>query len=155
MRLRVCFALGLTAAACLLFMMLLTVTDVILRYMGWPMKGTFELTKLLLVSLVFIGVAYTQVKKGHISVDVAFSRLPKKAQGVVGGIISLLSLGLFSLIAWQGFLQAEFLWLKSQTTGILGIPIWPFLLLVALGSIVLCLLLLVESIYFFSSVVEK
>ena len=40
-----------------------------------PLMGTVELEELMIVILVFLGMAYTQVKGMHISVDFLTSRL--------------------------------------------------------------------------------
>ena len=65
-------------------MMFLTATDVTLRYVfNRPIPGAFELTEFLMATLVAFALAYTQVHKGHINVDLIISRFPPRAQAVI------------------------------------------------------------------------
>src|SRR5712691_5124568 len=49
--------LGAAAAGLLFFLMALTTADVIGRYIfNWPLRGAFEITELLLLTLIFAGL---------------------------------------------------------------------------------------------------
>ncbi|MEJ2365297.1 MAG: TRAP transporter small permease [Deltaproteobacteria bacterium] len=48
-----------------------------------PLMGTVELEELMIVILVFLGMAYTQVKGMHISVDFLTSRLSERTQNIL------------------------------------------------------------------------
>lgn len=72
----------------LALMMFLTGTDVTLRYIfNRPIAGAYELTELMMVILVFWGLSYTQLEKGHVAIELVFSRLPKTAQAIVDIIV--------------------------------------------------------------------
>ena len=81
--------------AILLLMMFLTVGDVVGRYFfNRPISGTFELTNFMLALVVFFAIGYTQVRRGHISIDVVVSRFSPRAQAIIDSITYLFSLGL-------------------------------------------------------------
>src|SRR5215475_2687646 len=50
-------ALGFSAAVLLFCLMMLTTADVVGRYIfNWPIRGAFEITELLLLTLIFAGL---------------------------------------------------------------------------------------------------
>lgn len=127
----------------LVMMMLLTVSDVSLRYLfNKPIKGAFELTEFMMIIIVFLGLAYTAVKKRHITVSALVGRLPEKAQLVIDASTCLLSLVLCILITWQSAMEAKTRYLQGLTSGTLYIPVHPFIWLVALGCAMLSIVLL-------------
>ncbi len=72
--------LNSVGAAALAAMMLLTTVDVVLRYIfSTPITGSLEITEFLLLITVASGIAYTGIKKAHVTVDVAVERLAQGA----------------------------------------------------------------------------
>jgi len=133
--------------AVLFLLMILTSADVFMRYLfNRPIKGTFELTELMMVVTVFFALAYTESKKGHVSVELVIERLPQRSQAVIDALTSLLSLIIISVIVWQGFLFAHETMLSGEHSAILGIPLFYFKALVPLGALVLCLEILISII---------
>ena len=131
--------------AILAAMMLLTALDVIGRYVfNHPITGSLELTEFMMVILVAFGLAYTGMHKGHIHVDIVITRLPPKAQAVINAITTLLCLGVFALITWRSIMYGESLRIGNFVSSSLFIPIFPFAYLVALGSVLLCLVFLIN-----------
>ena len=60
-------------------MMFLTAADVLGRYIfSRPIYGAQDVTELMLVVIVFFGIPYLQFVKGHIKVELLFSRLSTK-----------------------------------------------------------------------------
>ncbi len=123
------------AMAVLCLMMLLTVTDVFGRYMlDKPVQGTFELTEIMLTTIVFCSLASCQFGKGHISLDIMvnhFSHKKQKIMQILNYIVTLIVLILIALMSFQnGMMVKE----SKDVTMILGFPIYPFVLLVSLGA---------------------
>ncbi len=152
---RVSVGFGSLGVGMLVLMIFVIVTDVTMRYFGRPLLGFFEVTQLLMISLVFFALAYTQMKKGNVSVDFIVSRFPKRVQGIIDSVTYLISLGLFSLIVWRTALRAETFRLNNEVTATLGIPTFPFLLVIALGSGLLSLVLLVDLVHSLTQAVKK
>jgi len=124
-------------------MMFLTAADVTLRYVfNRPIPGSYELTEFLMAILVAFALAYTQVHKGHVSVDLVISRFPPRAQAVINTITIFFSLGIFAIITWRSIVYAGNVRLEGFVTSALDIPIYPFVYVVAFGSAILCLVLI-------------
>ena len=129
----------------LLAMMLLTVYDVVARYFfNRPLIGAFEFTEFLLVIMVASALAFTQVSKRHISVELLVSGLPLRARKITHIIGCSICLSIYVLISWQGLKGAQTQWRHSITSGAFSVPLWPFYLFLAFGCSVLCLVFLVD-----------
>lgn len=127
----------------LFVMMLLTVADVIGRYFfNFPIAGAFELTEVMLSLLVFFSIAYTQIHKGHISIDIISSRLTPMKKAIMDTLMYFLCLLLAILLTWQLGVHAKRLWLGGNVSGVLEIPYYPFVILLTFGSALFSLVLI-------------
>ena len=62
--------LGAAAAVLLFGLMMLTTADVIGRYIfNWPLRGAFEITELLLLTLIFAGLPLASRADEHVTLD--------------------------------------------------------------------------------------
>jgi TRAP-type C4-dicarboxylate transport system permease small subunit len=145
------------AAVALIAMMLLTVADVIGRYLfSKPIKGTYELVGFLLVGAGALGLGYTQVKKGHIRVDFLLQRFPEKVQGIVTVIANFLGFAAFSLLCWRCALYAQYyISATGNATDTLHIPLFPFVVVLAVGTGMLALVLLFDLVHSIIQVKSK
>lgn len=121
----------------LLGMMLLTTSDVIGRYIfNAPITGAYEVTEVMMVTLIFLFIGYTQAEKSHISIDLVVRVLPKKLRVTIDILTHLLSLFIIILIAWMNILRCLELMRRNEVTAILYIPVSPFVLILAIGCFV-------------------
>jgi TRAP-type C4-dicarboxylate transport system permease small subunit len=148
---------GFNIVACLavILMMLLTCADVIMRIFRHPITGTYEMVGYLGIVTVAFSLAYTSIVKGHVAVELLVNKLPMRMQFFIGGIASLFGTGLFSLIAWQCARYGKDLKISGEVSMTLGIPTYPFAYGIALGSAMLCLVLIVEAMRSFRMFMSK
>jgi len=131
------------AAVFLFMLMLLTCADVALRYLfNKPILGSFELTEFMMAIIIGLALAYCALMKGHVRVDLVVSSLPARGQTIMNSIANFAFLGLFVLITWRIIPRALQMMEAGQLTAILRIPVFPFVLVVAVGTLVLCIVLL-------------
>jgi hypothetical protein len=97
-----------TIAAVLLFiLMVLGTIDVIGRYVfNAPIVGTMERGQVLLALMVFLSWGYTQIKKGHVRVELFIARFPPRIRAVMDFATTFLTLIFFILIVWQSTVMA-------------------------------------------------
>jgi TRAP-type C4-dicarboxylate transport system permease small subunit len=139
--------LGQAGGLILLCMMVLTVCDVIGRYVfNSPITGAYEVTETMMVTVVFFFIAFTQAEKAHIAVDLVIIRLPDKIRVLIQVITHLLSLCIFLLIVWMNIRRCLELMARSEHTPIIHVPISPFILIVAFGSLVFSIELIKDVI---------
>lgn len=131
----------------LLLMVLLITTDVVLRYFfNSPIKGSYELVEFMMVFLVFSGLAFTQLKKSHVAVSLLTEKLSPGTNAVLSFITGVLCFGVLALVSWRGIVQAGSVYAAGTCSGVLSIPHYPFMWVVATGSILLTLQFLIDAI---------
>jgi TRAP-type C4-dicarboxylate transport system permease small subunit len=132
--------LAYLGAVSLFIMMCLTVADVLGRYVfNKPITGTFELTELMVLILIFSFLANAQANKAHVTVDLILSRFPKTFRVYIELFNHIMSLALMILITWIGALRALELKEVAEASPNLGIPTYPFAFFLVLGCIVMCI----------------
>ena len=134
-------------------LMLLTTADIIGRA-AWarPIPGIVELSSYMLDVFILLGLAYTQQVKGHVRVSMLTSRLPQRAQQSLEIVVTLLSLFIMVLLAWQGLVVGME---ETAVSDMLRIPQRPFKLLVGVAAILLCLELVVDIMSAFTAVIRS
>lgn len=126
-------------------MMLLTVVDVIGRkFFDAPITGSYELTEFMLALIVFFSVGYTQIQKGHIAMEALVSRFTPRVQAITDSVVYLVSIGLGSVLTWQLVAHAKRTYIGKHETGVLHLPLYPFLIAAAFGCLLYSLVLLVD-----------
>jgi TRAP-type C4-dicarboxylate transport system permease small subunit len=134
------FVLSRVGCAALFFMVILTVVDVIGRYVfNAPILGAFEMTEFLVLILVFSFLGYAQAKKSHVTVDILFDRFPGKLKTIVTIFNYLLCIVIIFIIAWMGFEKGIETFHTGEKPLNLAIPNWPFVFFLSFGSAVMCI----------------
>lgn len=111
----------------LLAMVLLIVADVVLRVVfSSPITGSIELVEVLLVIVLFGGMAHVEMIQEHVKVDVILSKFPKTAADAILVCAKLLVVFIVAILSWQCLAQSTFLYENNFESGVLRIPIWPF-----------------------------
>ncbi len=129
------------AGAAVVCMMVLTCVDVVLRFLRISFPGVFELVKMMGGIAVAFAMAHTTLNKGHVAVSIVIRRFPKRMQGFIDAVTSLLGCGLFSLASWQIILIGRDYQISRQTAMTLEIPMYPiaYAMGVALATVSLSL----------------
>jgi TRAP-type C4-dicarboxylate transport system permease small subunit len=94
---RVSRGVNAVAGVTLTLIMGVTVTDVILRSLGRPIVGTFELVAFLGAVVIGFSIPFTSWVRGHIYVDFFIGKLPRKARNAVHLATRCMGIGLFIL----------------------------------------------------------
>ena len=132
-------------AGCLLGgMILLTCANVLLRLVWVPVAGTFELMGYFGAVLTAFALGYTQIRRGHIAVDIVVLGFSKGAQRVLNSVNSLICMAFFAVVAWQIARYATTLLTTGEVTETLRIIYYPFTYCVALGCATLSLVFLTD-----------
>ncbi|MCO5732680.1 TRAP transporter small permease [Rhizobium sp. SSA_523] len=119
--------LSIICGLMLLAMMVVTLLDVIGRYMfNSPLQGATELTALLLVSTIFIGLPAVCLDEEHVTVDLLTDHLPALLQPIRRTLIRLISAGVLFVIAWRLLVYGHDLASYGETTVSLRLAVSPF-----------------------------
>jgi TRAP-type C4-dicarboxylate transport system permease small subunit len=137
-------ALAAVAAAALTLLMLLTIADVVLRILGRPIVGTYELVALGGAIAIGLSLPLTSWVRGHIYVDSFVARLPRLPRAILNIATRLLVLALFLVIGWNMLRYALDLRSAGEVTPTLRVPFFPVALGVGLSCLVQCLVMVAD-----------
>ena len=124
-------------AVALIILVLVTFANVIARYvLRKPLMGAVEISQLFLVVTVFFGVAYTEVRKQHVTFDEVVAFFPRRLRAITIGAMYFL-VGAYALVmSWQETLLAiSYMVPAIRVTDVLKIPIAPAMFVIAIGSL--------------------
>lgn len=146
----------IAGAGVLAAMMFLIAADVLLRYVfNSPISGALEVSEFMLVMVFFFSVPYVAVKKRHVAMDLVTSRLQPRVRAILDSSTSLLGLCLFALLTWRTVIYALWMEETGAVSHILRLSLLPFILLVAFGSALLCLVLLGDFLKSMTQALER
>jgi TRAP-type C4-dicarboxylate transport system permease small subunit len=89
------------AGVSLVFLMGLTLVDVVLRACGKPILGTYELVGYAGGLAIGLAMPATSWQRGHVYVDTFLAWLPRGARTAVHIGTRLIGAGLFGVLAWN------------------------------------------------------
>jgi len=128
--------LNIIAGIAVTFMMLLTVTDVLLRAVGHPIIGTYEIVALSLALVIGFGIPQVSLDRGHVYMDLLLEKLSKRGKKVTNTSTRVLCLILFTFLGYNLFNVGARFHASGEVSATIKIPFYP----VAYGVAVCCLL---------------
>jgi TRAP-type C4-dicarboxylate transport system permease small subunit len=121
------------ALAVLVVLMMITVADVSGRYLfNHPITGTMELTENLMACLL-VSMAPCALAGRHIKIDIFFSRLKPRVQQTIDIIFYIVGLAGVAFLTWTGFHQSLVMLDAGTSSSMLGIPDFPFIMLLVVS----------------------
>ena len=134
------------ACAAVIVMMLLSTSDVVLRLLGNPIPGSYELVGFLGTIVVSFALAFTSIEKGHIAVELMVEKLPQRTQLIIEFICNLIGALLFGMMTYKAVRYALDIRASGEVSSTLQMPIYPFIFGMALGFGLLLIVLTADSI---------
>jgi TRAP-type mannitol/chloroaromatic compound transport system permease small subunit len=140
---------GTLSGVCVLVMVLTIVVDITGRTFFYkPLEGTLELNEMLMVLIVFLGLAWTQSQRGNVKIEVFTSRLSHRSSRVVDLAVWTMSLVFASLITIGGTVEAlHSTRIREAVWGIARFPVWPGKIILSFGCFLLCIQFLVDILH--------
>ncbi len=112
---------------------------------GVPVPGATEITESTMVLIVFGALTYTQIRRSHIRVELLYMRVSARGQAAMDVFASLMAMLFFSLLLWQATNEALFsIQIDEATFGLVRLPLWPARIVLAAGTALLILQLLLD-----------
>jgi len=143
------------AGGAMVLMMLISVTNIILRIASRPFGGTTEMVGWLAALTAALALGYTQMNRGHVAIDLLVSRFSRRARAVLDSITSFISIALVVLATRQLTVHAGNLWQRGSVSETMHLAYFPFTYVVAFGFSCLALALLVDGIKSLVEAVKK
>jgi TRAP-type C4-dicarboxylate transport system permease small subunit len=142
-------ALAVLAGVALVLMLLLAVVDMVMRTLGWPIPGSYEIIGWLAAISMGAALAYTQAHKGHVAIDLLINLLPVKVRRFTEACVYLLSTLLITAAAYQLFNYGADMQASGSSSETLRAPVHPWVYALATALAVFALVLVkdfVESV---------
>ena len=124
------------AGVTLTLVMGITVADVILRILGRPIVGAFELVAFFGAMVIGFSIPFTSWVRGHIFVDFLIMKFSKGVRKGIHVFTRLLGGVLFGLIGWNLMKMGADLQRSGEVSPTLHVPFYP----VVYGIGVVCLI---------------
>ena len=123
---RVNLVLASICGALVFFYMFLVAANITGRYIfNRPIDGTLEIGQLVLASVIFFSLAYTQKEDAHIRVTAVLKMLPQSWQNRFEAGILLIGFLIMILMAWRAFPFAMESFRMREVHMSVDVPIWP------------------------------
>ena len=137
-----CEWLGLAG---MLLMMVITCIDVVgAKVFKSPLLGAIDIVMLSQIVVIAFAASMALILGRHIRVEFFIKLLPRRAQAVINSIVLLLVLGLFIVIIWRLSVLGHTFQTSGEYSPTAYIPLYPFAYGIALASIPVCLVFLLE-----------
>jgi len=135
---KMCRFLLLISGLTLAFMLLFTLTDVLMRAFGKPIVGDFEIISFLGAVVIGFALPYTSMVKGHISVDFFLAMLPSKVGDRFQVATRIVGIALFLWASWNFILMSFDLIETHTVTPVFRMPYYPISFGLAFCCIIQC-----------------
>lgn len=137
-------AMEVVAGVFLVFMMLLTTFDVILRAFGRPIIGTYEMVALSGGIVIGFSVPITSWVRGQIFVDFVYQKFAKKTQDIFNYITRCMGILLFVFTAINLVRMATDMYRSGEVSLTLQLPFYPVAYGIGFAFLVQVLVLIVD-----------
>jgi TRAP-type C4-dicarboxylate transport system permease small subunit len=126
----------------------LGVADVVgTQVLNVPVPGPRELTESTMVLIVFGALTFAQIRRAHIRVEIAYLAVGPRFRAVMDVVTDVAAIIFFSLIAWQGLLEAQYsMKIGEATSGLIRFPLWPARFTLVAGASLIILRLALDLI---------
>ncbi len=130
----------------LVWMMLLTVADVILRELGRPITGTYELVAFSGAVVIGFGLPYTSWTRGHVYMEFLTEKIPRRSRNIAYVMTRLMGIVLFAVAAYNLFVVGTDLYNSGEVSPTLNFPFYPVAYGVGMCCSLVCLMLFCDII---------
>ncbi len=121
--------------------------DVLMRYfLNKPQLFVDELSTLILILIIFGGIAHTFQRGGHIRVDLLTTRLGRRANRALRIFTLLLGIIFLGIITQNTLLSSIVAYRLERLSMVMFYPLWIPMLLIPLGTGLMALVMVIKVI---------
>ena len=137
---------NIIAGISLTFLMLLTITDVILRGFKSPVPGTYEVVAFAGAVVIGFSMPLTSWLRGHIFVDFFILKFSQKGRDIFNIATRCMVVVLFFLIGWNMIKYAMDLQKSGEVSLTLQMPFYPVAYGVGVCCFIQCLVMVCDIV---------
>lgn len=136
--------------------MFLVVFDVLGRNtIGQPVPATIEINSMVLVFMASLGLTYTHINNGHVTITLLWDQLPGYWKSWIGILNNMLCLFLFALMSVRSAGSSIRSFQDREVWASYDIPIYPAKFVFTLGSALLSVYILLRIILAVQKIMES
>ena len=145
---RIALGILLVGGIGMLMSMFLGVADIVgTQMLHVPVPGPYEITESTMVLIVFGALTYAQIRRAHIRVELIYTRMGPRTQAVMDVIADIAAMVFFGLLLWQAYMEAIYSYeINERTVGLIRFPLYPARIVLAGGTALLLLRLMLDLI---------
>lgn len=123
----------------IILMAAITCIDILLRLVGYPLVGIYDLVRVAGAVAMAFALPYTTAVKGHVAIEYFFQKLGKKGRIAVDSISRVISITFFSLLLHEAIKYGSRLKETGEVTLTLQFPLFwvPWAIAFSCGVMVL------------------
>ena len=141
---RVASWMNVFAGIVVFIMMIATVTDIILRFFGSPIMGSYEMVSMMGAIVIGYALPKTTLERAHIFIDLLVNRAPQSARQKLFICTRILGIALFSALAWFLFLKGYGVYKAEEVSQVLQISHYPVAYALVFCCIAQCFVLIAD-----------
>ena len=122
---RITVFMNVVAGIALTFIILLTVCDVVLRALGRPILGVYEIVAMAGGIVIGFVTPFTSWVRGHIYMDFVIERLSHRAKNAFDIATRCVGIALFLMISWNVIKIGTNLYSVDEVSLTLQLPLFP------------------------------
>lgn len=140
--------MNLFSVGIIMFLMFFATAEIVGRYVfNSPIPGHVEIVELIMAGVVFLGIAYTERRGGHVRMELFVTRvLSGRYRHSAEALSTLLALFVYIFICYYSWMNAYEAFEVGDSTSYLYWPTWPSKICVPLGCLFLCIRFTLEII---------
>jgi TRAP-type transport system small permease protein len=136
--------MDLVAGTALVLIMLLTTFDVVLRYLGHPILGSYDLVSFGAAFVIGFALPRTSWDRMQITVDILVEKMPDR-RFILDIITRAMAIALFVLVGWNFIMMGAGFFKTGEETLTLGIPLFPVAYALGFCAFVQCFALIGDA----------
>lgn len=140
--------LGVLSGVAILVITLTVIIDVALRALfNAPLHGATEFSTLLMIGLVYLGLASVQAGKANFRVEVVLMLLPAGGRRLLEAVTTLLAAAAVGVVAWHTGHEAWTSVMRQEMSfGAVVFPVWPARVVITFGLVMLLVQFVIDAI---------
>jgi TRAP-type C4-dicarboxylate transport system permease small subunit len=138
--------LNVVAGISLIFLIVLTIVDVVLRGFGKPIVGTYELVAFSGAIAIGLSMPQTALQRGHIYVDFLIAKLPRAGRDLFNIATRGCVFAIFAIAGWNLLKYGWDLQKSGEVSLTLQMPFYPVAYGIGICCFVQCLVMICDLV---------
>ena len=117
------------------------------QFFGWPIPGVLEITESTMTLIVFGALAYAQIRRNHIRVELIYSHMGPRTRAAMDVAANVAAIIFFGFLLSEAIAEGMTSWrIRETADGLIQFPLYPARWILISGTVMLLLQLGLHTI---------